>query len=105
MNGTADSPTAERSGTTFLAAALAVLRAKGRTLTDREITDLAIERGLLQTRGKTPHATMAACLYTAARDHPEIGLVRIHDPGPTRARRGSVRWTLRPDGLTEPTAQ
>jgi hypothetical protein len=42
---------------------------------------------------------MSACLYTAARDRPDLGLVHLHEPGPTRARRGSVRWTLRDEAV------
>lgn len=77
----------------YYEAALQVLRSAKRPLTAREITDQAIERGLIAPAGKTPHITMAAKLYTRVRDDPE--LVKLEDPGTERAKRGSVRWTLR----------
>jgi hypothetical protein len=92
----AEAPADERSGG-FLQAVLPALRTEGRPLTDREITVQAFERGQLRTIGKTPRAMMAACLYTAARNRRDLGLTRLHKPGPTRARRGSVRWTLHED--------
>lgn len=79
---------------TFLAAAIEVLRASGRPMTTREITDEALSQGLVQTRGKTPAATMSAALYAAARQGRVIR--RMSEPGPNRAVRGSVRWTLPP---------
>jgi hypothetical protein len=61
----------------------------------REITELALQRGLLRSNGKTPEATMSAKLYTAPKDGP---IRRECEPGPARARRGSVRWTyVQPD--------
>ena len=47
---------------TFLEAAAAVLRAAKRPLTTREITDIALQRGLLRTSGRTPEAIMSAAL-------------------------------------------
>ena len=74
---------------TFLEAAEAVLRAAKRPLTAREITDIALQRGLLRTSGKTPEATMSATLYGAPTD----ALIRREfAPGQQRALRGSVRW-------------
>jgi HB1, ASXL, restriction endonuclease HTH domain len=59
------------------------------TLTAREITDIALERGLLRTSGKTPEATMSARLYAAPAD----ALIRREfASGRQRAVRGSVRW-------------
>jgi hypothetical protein len=81
------------TGGGFLAAALALLQAESRPLTDREITALALERVLLRMSGKTPRATMSACLYFAIQVRPEVGLVRPDEPGPSRARCGSVCWT------------
>jgi hypothetical protein len=79
---------------TYYEAALQVLRSVGRPLTIHEITDEAVERGLIIPRGKTPHATMAAALYVrTARNDPQ--LVKLEDRGSKRAKRGSVRWTLR----------
>jgi hypothetical protein len=85
---------------TYHEAARQVLRYAGHPLTIREITDRAIEKGLITPNGKTPHMTMAARLYTLVRNDPE--LVKIESPGNGRAKRGSVRWTLRDLALTEP---
>ncbi|MBA2450192.1 MAG: winged helix-turn-helix domain-containing protein [Chloroflexi bacterium] len=78
----------------YLDAAVAVLEAIGRPLTAREITDEALRRGLIRPAGKTPEATMTARLYVHARDDPTPRVVRLAEPGPTRARRNSVRWAL-----------
>jgi hypothetical protein len=78
---------------TFLQAALEVLRHADRPLTTREITDEANQRGLLTTAGKTPEASMSATLYMEHRRDPDGRLKKLFAPGPTRARRGSVRWT------------
>ena len=64
-------------------------------MTAREIIDEAVRRGLLRPAGKTPEATLTAQLYLHVRDAPAPRLTRLHEPGPTRARRGSVRWALR----------
>ncbi len=81
----------------YLAAALSVLASTGSPMTAREITEEALRRGLIQSVGKTPKATMSARLYVEVRDNPHGGLVRLAEPGPTpaRARRGSVRWAIR----------
>ena len=79
----------------YLEAAVAVLEAAGRPLTSREITDEALRRGLIRPSGKTPEATMTARLYVHVRDDPAPRVVRLAEPGTTRARRGSVRWTSR----------
>ena len=70
-------------------AAVAVLRKASRPMTSREITDSAIEQGLIAPSGRTPEATMSAALYT--REGP---IRKVAEPGPTRAKRNSVRWTL-----------
>jgi hypothetical protein len=80
-------------GMTYYEAALSVLRSARRPLSTQEITDLALQRKLIQPGGKTPHATMSATLYTRVGGHNE--LVKIDAPGNGRAKRGSVRWTLR----------
>jgi hypothetical protein len=54
-----------------------------------EITEIALRRGLVETRGKTPVATMRAALYGAPSDAP---IQRKSSPGRRRAKRGSVRW-------------
>jgi hypothetical protein len=78
---------------TFLAAAEEVLRASGRPMTAREITEIALERGFLRTRGRTPEASMSAVLYAAATDG---RIRRTFAPGRGRAARGSVRWAYVP---------
>lgn len=74
---------------TFLQAAAAVLRNAEMPLTAQEITDIAIGRRLVRTKGKTPAATMSAALYGAPGDGP---IRRVFEPGRARAVRGSVRW-------------
>ena len=80
----------------FIEAALAILRESGNRLTTRQITDAAMDRGLLVTRGRTPEATLAAELYERVRRDPEGPLRRVAEAGPNRARRGSVRWEWKP---------
>lgn len=77
----------------FLDAALLVLADADRPLTTRGLTDVAMARGLIQSRGKTPEATMAAALYLEA-NRPTSRIRKISQPGPQRAVRGSVRWML-----------
>jgi hypothetical protein len=78
---------------TYYEAALSILRSARRPLSTQEITDLALQRELILSAGKTPNASMSAALYTRVGDNSEI--VKIGDPGSGRAKRGSVRWTLR----------
>jgi len=77
----------------YYEAALQVLKSADHPLTVAEITDQAVHKGLIAPKGSTPYATMRASLYTRVQVDPE--LVKIHTPGPVRAKRGSVRWTLR----------
>ena len=56
---------------TFLAAAEAILKSARRPLITREVTELALKRGLIAPTGKTPEATMSAVLDTAVRDNPQ----------------------------------
>jgi len=79
----------------YLEAAVTVLEAVGKPLTSREITREALRRGLIQSAGKTPEATMSAHLYVHVRDDPTPRVIRLAEPGEQRARRGTVRWTLR----------
>jgi hypothetical protein len=80
---------------TFLEAAKAILRETGRPMTAREVTDLALKRGLIKSSGKTPDATLLAQLYGQVRDNPDGPIVRVWEQGPNRARRGTVRWAWR----------
>jgi hypothetical protein len=78
---------------TFYEAALQILKSSPRPLSTWEITELALERRLIVSRGKTPANTMAAVLYERLGTDPQ--LVKTGVDGPTRARPGTVRWTLR----------
>lgn len=79
---------------TYFEAALTVLRRAGRPLTAREITVAAIKKGLIVPKGRTPEQTMSARLYVrAAKADPQ--LVKLETPGGGRAKRGSVRWSVR----------
>jgi hypothetical protein len=75
----------------FIEAAEEVLRREGRPLTTKQITELALARGLIETHGKTPEATMSAALYGASAAGP---IQREFRPGRARAIRGSVRWAV-----------
>lgn len=77
----------------FYEAALQILKSSPKPLTSEEITERALERGLIVSHGQTPVATMAAILYRRLGSDPQ--LVKTEDRGPTRAKRGTVRWTLR----------
>jgi HB1, ASXL, restriction endonuclease HTH domain len=78
---------------TYYVAAIEVLKAAKHPLTAQEITDRAIKRGLITPSSKTPEATMRATLYVQLRNRPD--LVKLEDRSDVRAKRGSVRWTLR----------
>jgi hypothetical protein len=78
---------------TYYDAAIEILRAAKNPLTVQEITNRAIEKGLITPNGKTPVATMAAMLYVRLPNDPN--LLKLEDRGDKRAKRGSVRWTLR----------
>ncbi len=77
---------------TYLSAAEAVLKAARKPLTIREITNVALKRGLIRPAGRTPAATMSATLYGAVKSYPSGSIQRKYTPGPVRARRGSVTW-------------
>ncbi|MBN8582956.1 MAG: DUF2034 domain-containing protein [Anaerolineae bacterium] len=48
----------------FKDAAFEILKETGKPLHYNEITDIALKKGILETAGQTPHATMGALLYT-----------------------------------------
>jgi hypothetical protein len=77
----------------FVDAAEEILREAGKPMTAQQITDAAVAQNLIASRGKTPVATMSAALY---RLPPNSRILRDFAPGPTRAARGTVRWTLAP---------
>ncbi len=92
---------ADKLPSDYLAAAVRVLRDQGRPMTTSEITRLALERGLIAPRGKTPEAKMRARLYGAVRDDPSCPIQRTFKPGAVRAVRDSVRWNLRDGSATD----
>ena len=79
----------------FLDAGITVLKETGLDLTAAEIARIALDRGLIKTKGKTPGATLAAQLYVYVRDNPQGPVRKLSEPGETRARRDSVRWAWR----------
>lgn len=78
---------------TLIEAALKVLRSSRRPLTTAELTERILTSNLVTLTGRTPEQSLAAALYRALGRYPE--LVREAEAGPSRARRGSVRWTVR----------
>lgn len=77
---------------TFLLAAEAVLKAARRPMTVGEITELAMKRGLIKSKGKTPVMTMSATLYMMVKADPNGPIQRDYVPAQKRAARNSVRW-------------
>jgi hypothetical protein len=75
---------------TFAEAAENILREESRPMTAREITEIALGRRLIRSRGKTPVATMSAALYGLSAGSP---IEREFVAGARRAKRDSVRWT------------
>jgi HB1, ASXL, restriction endonuclease HTH domain len=64
----------------FPNAASAILKELGREMTATEVAEIALQRGLVQSRGKTPGATLAAPLYVHVRDHPEGPIRKVAEP-------------------------
>ncbi len=85
---------------TFFEAALVVLKSARQPLTVNEIVERAISKGLVVSTGKTPGATLSALLYRRI-GRPDCPIQRLSEPGPGRARRGTVRWTIGPAGSPE----
>jgi hypothetical protein len=77
---------------TYLAAAIAVLKASRKPMTTSAIVEAALRKGMIRPRGKTPVATMSATLYVHIRQLEAAAVRREYRPGPTRAARDSVRW-------------
>ena len=78
---------------TFWQATQKVLTSTNRPMTAREILQRAVNDGLIVSQGKTPLATLTATLYEEYKR--DSRLERVFEQGPTRAKRGTVRWTLR----------
>ena len=64
-------------------------------MTTREIVEKALSLGLIAPGGKTPEKSLDARLYLEQKRPDLSRFMRLHSHGPTRAARGSVRWTLR----------
>ena len=79
----------------FLRAAISILQETGLEMTAAEMAGIALQQGLVESKGKTPGATLAAQLYVYVRDHPHGPLRKVAEPGESRARRDSVRWAWR----------
>jgi hypothetical protein len=79
----------------FLNAAISILKETRRDMTANEVAQIAMDRGLVKSTGKTPGATLAAQLYVHVREHPQGPLRKVSVPGPSRARRDSVKWAWR----------
>lgn len=62
-------------------------------MTAKEITEIALARGLIDSHGKTPAVTMKARLYGLP---PGAPIEREYIAGDRRAKRGSVRWSYVP---------
>jgi hypothetical protein len=79
---------------TYVQAALEVLSSSNEPLSTEEVTKRAIELGLISPeQSKTPDKSMSAALYRTFNS--EGSIVKIEIPGGDRAKRGSVRWTVR----------
>jgi hypothetical protein len=76
---------------TFFDAALKVLREKGRAMTTTEVVAECLRRGLIDTSGKTPGASMSSVLYRMSQ-RPQSPIRRRFKAGSQRAVRGTVRW-------------
>jgi HJR/Mrr/RecB family endonuclease len=57
----------------FKGAAIKILKEAEEPLTSKEITEIALEKGLIETSGATPEATMAAQLYTDTGKFKKVG--------------------------------
>jgi hypothetical protein len=78
---------------TFWQATEYVLRKAHQPIPAGEILRRAMDAGFITTMGKTPLRTLTATLYLRSKADPR--LERVFEPGPTRARRGTVRWQIR----------
>jgi HB1, ASXL, restriction endonuclease HTH domain len=77
---------------TYLEAAITVLRASRHPLTTKEIMERMARGGLVPLTGQTPMVTLSAALYRNLGKDPRLRWKGV--PGPLRAARGTVRWTL-----------
>jgi hypothetical protein len=61
----------------FKDAAKKILQSEGRPLSASEITELALEKNLIDTDGQTPSATMAAQIYMDLKNNPNSEFLKI----------------------------
>jgi hypothetical protein len=83
-----------KSKLTYFEAALAVLAQSNEPMSTREILNEILRQQLVSASGRTPLATLTATLYR----HANAGdrLMRLSEPGTTRARYDTVRWRVMP---------
>ncbi|PKL35952.1 MAG: hypothetical protein CVV44_20785 [Spirochaetae bacterium HGW-Spirochaetae-1] len=62
---------------TFKDVAVKILRKTPKPLSPKEITEIALEEGLLETEGKTPEATMAAHIYTDIKKNIDTPFIKV----------------------------
>jgi hypothetical protein len=77
---------------TYLEAAITVLEDARRPLTTAEIAEHIARSGLITASGRTPKATLSAALYRSVGKRSQLR--REAEPGPRRAKRGTVRWSV-----------
>ena len=61
----------------FKKAALEILKKVNKPLTPKEITDIAVQEGLIETTGETPEATMGAQLYVDINSNKESPFIKV----------------------------
>lgn len=61
----------------FKEAAKRILKEAERPLSAAEITKIALEKGWLETEGKTPSATMAAQIYMEIKNNPKSDFIKV----------------------------
>ncbi len=86
---------------TFTEAAVEVLRAAGKPLHYKKITEIAIEKNLLSHVGKTPETTMSSRLATMVKkDRGDAPIIKVK-PGVFALREGSEESAAEPVEATE----
>lgn len=81
----------------FKKAAKLILEEKGKPMSASEITDIAIQRKLIRTKGKTPERTMGARIYTDIKRKGNNSVFYKVD----RGRFGLRRWKEKENKFTE----
>lgn len=89
---------------TFVEAAAEVLRLAGKPLHYKEITDIAVEKGLLSHVGKSPEVTMGARLAALLKkDDPDTALIRVR-PGVFGLKNYDIKPIVSAEAASEPAA-